>query len=91
MPPFLLTKHKNTQHKSAGWSYTHSFFIPIMHYLNAMDVQAVDNRSSCSAVISNPEEWCYCQLYKHVLENIRVVSVLNKAPGYPELWERKNS
>jgi len=27
-----------------------------MHCLTAMDVQAADNRTSCSAVIINPEE-----------------------------------
>jgi hypothetical protein len=60
-----------------------------MHCLTAMDVQAVDNRTSCSAVISNPEELHHCQLYKHVIDKIRVASVLNKAPRYPELWEKE--
>jgi hypothetical protein len=60
-----------------------------MHCLNAMDVQAVENRSLCSAVINNPEEWHHCQLYKHIMEKIRVVSALNKAPRYPELRRKE--
>jgi len=60
-----------------------------MHCLTAMDVQAADNRTSCSAVIINPEELHHSQLYEHVIDKIRVASVLNKASRYPEMWGKE--
>ena len=31
----------------------------------------------------------HCQLYKYVIDKIRVASVLIKEPRYPELWGKE--